>query len=81
MGQNATWKDRGVERISVVNDHELLAIVRRCYSDVDVRDRTGNVARGFTNLKRIFGWPAELQSVVEHSRAPSAQRARGRFCG
>jgi adenine/guanine phosphoribosyltransferase-like PRPP-binding protein len=54
-----------VRHINVVNDHEVQAIVRRCYSDVDVRDRTGKVGRGFTNLKRIFGWPAELRTVVE----------------
>jgi adenine/guanine phosphoribosyltransferase-like PRPP-binding protein len=49
----------------VVRDQALTSIVRRCYSDVEVRDRDGNVGRGFTNLKRIFGWPADLRTVVD----------------
>src|SRR5439155_13004363 len=28
-------------------------------------DRAGNVGRGYTNLKRIFGWPKELGAVVD----------------
>jgi hypothetical protein len=52
-------------RIEVVNDPELAAIVRRRYSDVDVVDRDGNPGRGDTNLKRVFGWPAELARVVD----------------
>ena len=68
MGPNG-WRceDPPVEaaRISVLQDPLLAAIVRRCYSDVELRDRAGNVGRGYTNLKRIFGWPAELGTVVD----------------
>ena len=51
--------------IDVVNDPALRAIVRRCYSDIEVYDRAGNPGRGYTNLKRIFGWPADLRAVVD----------------
>jgi adenine/guanine phosphoribosyltransferase-like PRPP-binding protein len=54
-----------VPRISVLQDPLLGAIVRRCYSDVELPDRAGQVGRGYTNLKRIFGWPAELGTIVD----------------
>ena len=59
-------EDQWVEAapVSVMQDPSIAAIVRRCYSDVELRDRAGNVGRGYTNLKRIFGWPAELETVV-----------------
>ena len=47
-----------------MNDPVVRGIVARCYSDVDVSNRTGTVTRGVTNLKRIFGWPDQLQAVV-----------------
>ena len=46
------------------DDPAIAAIVRRCYSDVELRDREGHVGRGYTNLKRIFGWPNDLETVV-----------------
>ena len=46
------------------DDPAIAAIVRRCYSDVELRDRKGHVGRGYTNLKRIFGWPTDLETVV-----------------
>jgi adenine/guanine phosphoribosyltransferase-like PRPP-binding protein len=49
----------------LVRDQALTSIVRRCYSNVEVRDRDGHIGRGFTNLKRIFGWPADLRIVVD----------------
>jgi adenine/guanine phosphoribosyltransferase-like PRPP-binding protein len=52
-------------RIEVMNDPVVRRIVRRCYSDVEVRDRSGNIGRGFTNLKRIFGWPDHLRTAVD----------------
>jgi len=48
-----------------MQDPLLAGIVRRCYSDIELRDRTGNVGRGYTNLKRIFGWPTDLRTVVD----------------
>jgi adenine/guanine phosphoribosyltransferase-like PRPP-binding protein len=51
--------------ITVTQDPSVAAIVRRCYSDVELADRAGNVGRGYTNLKRILGWPAELETVVD----------------
>ncbi|MEX2644925.1 MAG: phosphoribosyltransferase family protein [Gaiellaceae bacterium] len=52
-------------RITVLHDRAVEGIVRRCYSDVEVRGRDGQPGRGFTNLKRIFGWPAELRVVID----------------
>jgi hypothetical protein len=43
--------------IQVVRDARVDDIIRRCYSDIEVRDRDGSRGRGVTNLKRIFGWP------------------------
>ena len=48
----------------MTNDPAVREIVARCYTDAEVPNRTGTVARGVTNLKRIFGWPDELQLVV-----------------
>lgn len=52
-------------QIRAIEDPLLAEIVRRCYSDVELRDRTGKVGRGYTNLKRLFGWPTELRTVVD----------------
>src|SRR5437764_4062455 len=39
----------------------------RCASnDFDIRDREGRTGRGFTNLKRILGRPADFAFVVDH---------------
>lgn len=51
--------------ITLLHDEAVEAIVRRCYSDVELRGPDGEQGRGFTNLKRIFGWPADLRVVVE----------------
>jgi adenine/guanine phosphoribosyltransferase-like PRPP-binding protein len=40
-------------------------IVRGCYSAVEVLGRDGYPGIGITNLKRIFGRPAELRAVVD----------------
>jgi adenine/guanine phosphoribosyltransferase-like PRPP-binding protein len=53
-----------VAGITVSHNVAVTAIVRRCYSDVEVRNREGKLGRGFTNLKRIFGWPSDLRLVV-----------------
>ncbi|MGH3165928.1 MAG: hypothetical protein ACRDN0_08540, partial [Trebonia sp.] len=40
-------------------------VVMRCASNgVELRDREGRVGRGFTNLKRILGRPADFAFVV-----------------
>jgi adenine phosphoribosyltransferase len=43
----------------------VIRILRRCYSHVEVADREGNRALGVTNLKRVFGRPAELRVLVD----------------
>jgi hypothetical protein len=54
----------GEGSITVVEQPLLAAIVRRCWSDVEVVDRDGTLGRGFTNLKRIYGSHADLATVV-----------------
>jgi orotate phosphoribosyltransferase len=51
--------------ITVIDDPVIKALVTRCYSDIELRDRAGDVGRGYTNLKRIFGWPNDLAAVVD----------------
>jgi adenine/guanine phosphoribosyltransferase-like PRPP-binding protein len=51
--------------ILVVEDARFADLVRRCYVDAEVRDRGGTRGRGWTNLKRIYGYPSELRLVVE----------------
>ena len=40
-------------------------ILRRCYSHVEVADKERNRAMGVTNLKRVFGRPGELRTLVD----------------
>jgi adenine/guanine phosphoribosyltransferase-like PRPP-binding protein len=51
--------------ITLLHDKAVEAIVQRCYSDVELSGPNGEKGRGFTNLKRIFGWPADLRVVVD----------------
>jgi adenine/guanine phosphoribosyltransferase-like PRPP-binding protein len=52
-------------RLEVVNPPAIADIVLRCASDdFEVRDREGRAGRGFTNLKRILGRPADFAFVV-----------------
>lgn len=48
-----------------MRDARVDDIIRRCYSDIEVRDRDGSRGRGVTNLKRIFGWPTDLPVAVD----------------
>jgi adenine/guanine phosphoribosyltransferase-like PRPP-binding protein len=43
----------------------VTAILRKCYSHVEVADRERNRGTGVTNLKRLFGRPDDLRVVVE----------------
>src|ERR1700734_2522908 len=44
----------------------MAAIVTRCVSDdFKLRDREGRIGRGFTNLKRMLGRPADFAFVVD----------------
>ena len=51
--------------ITVVHDARVADMIRRCYSDIEVKDREGSRGRGVTNLKRIFGWPTDLPVAVD----------------
>src|SRR5437588_12024918 len=52
--------------LKVVNPPTIAAIVLRCVSDFELRDREGNIGTGgFTNLKRILGRPADFAFVVD----------------
>jgi hypothetical protein len=51
--------------LEVVNPPAIADIVMRCASDdFELRDREGRTGRGFTNLKRILGRPADFAFVV-----------------
>lgn len=53
-------------RLKVVNPPAIADIVMRCASDeFELRDREGRTGRGFTNLKRILGRPADFAFVVD----------------
>lgn len=61
-------------------------IVIRCASDeFELRDREGRTGRGFTNLKRILGRPADFAFVVDQlartARTPSNLAARNNRSG
>ncbi|HEY6785746.1 MAG TPA: phosphoribosyltransferase family protein [Trebonia sp.] len=52
--------------LEVVSPPAIADIVMRCASDdFEVRDREGRTGRGFTNLKRILGRPADFAFVVD----------------
>lgn len=53
--------------LNVVNPPAIAGVVLRCVSDdFEIRDREGRTGRGFTNLKRILGRPADFAFVVGH---------------
>jgi adenine/guanine phosphoribosyltransferase-like PRPP-binding protein len=52
-------------RVLIVAAPGVADIVARCASDVEVVDRSGQIGRGFTNLKRVLGSPREFKVVVE----------------
>jgi adenine/guanine phosphoribosyltransferase-like PRPP-binding protein len=52
-------------QLRVVNPPAMAGIVTRCASDgFELRDREGRTGRGFTNLKRMLGRPADFAFVV-----------------
>jgi adenine/guanine phosphoribosyltransferase-like PRPP-binding protein len=52
-------------QLRVVNPPAMAGIVMRCVSDdFELRDREGRTGRGFTNLKRMLGRPADFAFVV-----------------
>jgi adenine/guanine phosphoribosyltransferase-like PRPP-binding protein len=55
----------GGVRVVIVGAPSVADIVARCASDVPVSDRSGQIGRGFTNLKRILGSPHDFDLVVE----------------
>jgi adenine/guanine phosphoribosyltransferase-like PRPP-binding protein len=53
-------------QLRVVNPPMIADIVMRCVSDdFEIRDREGRTGRGFTNLKRVLGRPADFAFVVD----------------
>lgn len=52
--------------LKIVNPPTISDIVMRCASgDFEIRDREGRTGRGFTNLKRVLGRPADFAFVVD----------------
>lgn len=52
-------------QLKIVNAQGIADVVMRCVSDgFELRDREGNTGRGFTNLKRILGRPADFALVA-----------------
>lgn len=52
--------------LKIVHPPTIADIVLRCAADdFDIRDREGRVGRGFTNLKRLLGRPADFAFVVD----------------
>ncbi|HLI13369.1 MAG TPA: hypothetical protein VKY65_17385 [Alphaproteobacteria bacterium] len=51
--------------MKVINPPQIADIVLRCVSSFELKDREGRVGRGFTNLKRILGRPADFACVVD----------------
>ena len=53
-------------QLKLVNAPAVADVVTRCVSDdFDLRDRDGRTGRGFTNLKRILGRPADFALIVD----------------
>jgi len=53
-------------QLRVIDPPTISDIVMRCVSDqFEIRDREGRAGRGFTNLKRILGRPADFAFVVD----------------
>ena len=53
--------------LKIVNPPAIAGVVLRCVSDdFEIRDREGRTGRGFTNLKRILGRPADFAFIVGH---------------
>jgi adenine/guanine phosphoribosyltransferase-like PRPP-binding protein len=53
-------------QLRVVNPPTIADVVMRCVcDDFEIRDREGRTGRGFTNLKRVLGRPADFAFVVD----------------
>jgi adenine/guanine phosphoribosyltransferase-like PRPP-binding protein len=51
-------------QLEIVDAPGVAAVISRCVSDAQVRDREGRTGLGFTNLKRIIGRPNDFDLVV-----------------
>lgn len=56
-------------QLNVVDAPRVATIVLRCACDTEIPDREGQIGRGFTNLKRLLGYPADFARVVEELAA------------
>ena len=52
-------------RVDIGSDARVHRLLATYQSAVEVVDRAGKPAVGVTNLKRMFGHPAELRTLVE----------------
>lgn len=59
-----SFNSSGQLRITIGNDPQVRQLLRGYQSQVEVVDRAGNRGIGVTNLKRMFGHPDELRTLV-----------------
>jgi hypothetical protein len=65
-GRKAGRKAEMSLQLRIIDPPEISGVVMRCVSDeFEIRDRDGRTGRGFTNLKRILGRPADFAIVVD----------------
>src|SRR5690349_6099858 len=56
-------------QLNVVGAPGMEDVVLRCVCDTEIPDREGRVGRGFTNLKRLLGYPDDFARVVDELAA------------
>lgn len=59
----------GLMQLGVVGGPVVEDIVLRCVCDTEIPDREGHLGRGFTNLKRLLGYPDDFALVVDELAA------------
>ena len=59
----------GVTQLRIVGAPGVAEIVLRCVCDTEIPDRDGRRGRGFTNLKRLLGYPQDISFIVDELAA------------
>jgi hypothetical protein len=59
----------GVTHLRIVGAPGVAEIVLRCVCDTEIPDRDGRLGRGFTNLKRLLGYPQDFSFIVDELAA------------